>query len=288
MGYNFFVLTILNGMTFGALLFLVASGLTIIFGLLRTINLAHGAFYLLGGYVGYTAIRLTNNFWLGLLIGGLSMALLGLLIYKLLLIRIWGQDLRQIVLTVGIAYIIGDGSLILFGGNPTSVPVPELLRGAITFLGLQYPTYRLFVLVAAAVVAMALWYLQSKTKVGAYIRAGVDDQEMLRALGVDISKIFALVYMLGAGLAGTGGVIGGAFIQLYPGAEWEILISALVVIIIGGMGSLPGSVIGALAVGLINSFGQALVPELSYFLLFGPMALLLVFRPYGLLGRPSS
>lgn len=282
-----FVVQLLNGLSFGALLFFLASGFTLIFGLMKIVNLAHGAFYLLGGYTGLTVITATGSFWLGLLAGVAAIALVGLLSERMLLRQIRGLELPEVLLTIGLAFVISDLSLAFFGGNPRSIPVPEWLRGGMAFGGFFYPRYRFFVIVLALAVGAGLWLLQSRTRIGAIVRAGVDDRETITALGINIDRVFTGVFVVGSALAGAAGVIGGALLTLLPGAEVEILLLGLVVVIIGGLGSLPGAAVGSVLVGLIDAFGRSMLPDLSYFTLFAPMALVLVLRPRGLLGRAT-
>jgi branched-chain amino acid transport system permease protein len=277
---------LLNGLTFAALLFLVASGFTLIFGLLRIVNLAHGALYLLGGYVGYFAARSTGNFAIGVAAAMVAVALVGVVLDQGLLRFVRGFELRQVLLTLGVAFVLNDLGLVVFGGDTYTVPAPKFLVGAVHFAGIFYPKYRLFVLGLGVVAFIALWLLLNKTRLGALIRAGVDDAETIEAMGVDIRKVFLATFMLGAALAGLGGVIGGAFLTLYPSADSEILVFSLAVVIIGGRGSLVGAAVGALIVGMLNTVGQVMFPELAYFVIFGPMAAILAFRPLGLFGRP--
>jgi len=278
---------LLNGLTFAALLFVVASGFTLIFGLLRIVNLAHGALYLLGGYVGYAVAARTGFFALGVVAAMGVVALAGLLLEQGLLRFVRGFELRQVLLTLGVAFILDDLGLLAWGGDTFTVPMPAALQGAAVIGGVFYPKYRLFVLALGVVVFVLLWLLLNRTRLGALIRAGVDDAETIEAMGVNIRRVFLATFMLGAALAGLGGVVGGAFLTLYPGADAEILVFSLAVVIIGGRGSLGGAAIGALLVGLLNSFGQVLFPELAYFVIFGPMALILAFRPLGLFGRAA-
>lgn len=279
--------SLLNGLTFAALLFIVASGFTLIFGLLRIVNLAHGALYLFGGLVGYSAAQASGSFALGILAAMGFSALLGVALDRGLLRFVRGFELRQVLLTLGVAFILNDLALVIWGGDTLTVPVPEALLGALNIGSLYYPKYRLFVLALGIVVFAALWLLLNRTRLGALIRAGVDDPETIEAMGIDIRKIFLATFMLGAALAGLGGAVGGAFLTLYPSADSEILVFSLAVVIIGGRGSLAGAAVGALLVGLLNSIGQVIFPELAYFAIFGPMAVLLAFRPLGLFGKPA-
>ncbi|MQA87542.1 MAG: branched-chain amino acid ABC transporter permease [Streptosporangiales bacterium] len=282
---DFFLTQTLNGLSFGGLLFLLASGFTLVFGLMRIVNLAHGAFYLVGGYIGFTTLLVTGNFWLAALVGAVAVAVLGTFVERVLLRPIRGQDMPEVLLTIGVAFVLGDLSLAIWGGDPVQLPIPGYLSGGVDLGVVSYPRFRIFVAVLGVAVGVALWFLQHRTRVGAIVRAGVDDREMIAALGVNIRLVFTGVFLFGAFLAGLSGVIGGTFLSLVPGADIEILLFALVVVILGGLGSLPGAAIGSALVGLIDSFARALVPELSFFTLFAPMAIVLVLRPHGLLGR---
>ena len=279
--------SLLNGLTFAALLFIVASGFTLIFGLLRIVNLAHGALYLFGGLVGYSAAQASGSFIVGVIAAMGFAALLGAVLDRELLRFVRGYELRQVLLTLGVAFILNDLALVVWGGDTLTLPMPDALLGAFNIGTLFYPKFRLFVLALGILVFFGLWLLLNRTRLGALIRAGVDDPETIEALGIDIRRIFLLTFMLGAALAGLGGAIGGAFLTLYPSADSEILVFSLAVVIIGGRGSLAGAAMGAVLVGLLNAFGQVMFPELAYFAIFGPMALLLAFRPLGLFGKAA-
>jgi branched-chain amino acid transport system permease protein len=283
---SFTLFQILNGLTFAALLFLVASGFTLIFGLMRIVNLAHGAMYLMGGYVAYAVATQFDSFVLGLVAGAVATALMGLVEQSLLRFA-KGVELRQVLMTLGLALIIDDSALVIFGGDTFSMPTPDILKGPLEFFGMAYPRYRLFVLLVGIIIFILLWLLMNRSRLGALIRAGVDDAETVEALGVNIRKVFIFTFMLGMALAGIAGALGGAFLSLYPSADSEILVYSLAVVIIGGRGSLGGAAVGSLAVSMLSTFGQVWFPELSYFVIFGPMALLLAFRPTGLFGRPQ-
>jgi branched-chain amino acid transport system permease protein len=278
---------LLNGLTFAALLFVVASGFTLIFGLLRIVNLAHGALYLFGGYVGYTVGTHTGSFALAAVAAMASVALIGLVLDQGLLRFVRGFELRQVLLTLGVAFMLNDLALVIWGGDTFTVPIPSFLQGAVAQFGVFYPKYRLFVLLVGVLVFIGLWLLLNRTRLGALIRAGVDDAEMVEASGINIRRVFLLTFRLGSALSGLGGLLGGAFLTLYPSADSEILVFSLAVVIIGGRGSLEGAAIGSLFIGLFNTFGQVWFPELAYFVIFGPMALLLAFRPLGLFGRAA-
>ena len=278
----------LNGISMGSLLFLLSSGFTLTFGLARVVNMAHGALYLLGGYLGLSMVLATKNFWLALLAGGFGIVILYYFLDRFLIRRTGENHLAQVLLTVGIAFVIADVALLIWGGDARRLPAPAFTRGPIQLAeGLFYPRYRFLLIVFGVIIGILLWLIYKKTQIGAIVRAGVDDREMVSAMGININRLFALVFALAAFLAGLSGVAGGAFLTLYPGAEWEILVLALVVVIVGGLGSLGGAMVGSLIVGLIDAYGRWLLPEFSYFVVFGPMAALLLFRPTGLFGRKT-
>jgi len=280
------ILQAINGVSLAALLFLLASGFTLSFGLMRVVNMAHGAYYLLGGYIGLAVAQKTGSFTLALFAGGAAIAVIGFFIDRFLIRRTGENHLAQVLLTVGVAFVMGDVALHFWGGDNLKVPVPMFLRGAVELPGgIVYPSYRFALILFGVFVALVLWLLYKKTQIGAVVRAGVDDREQVNATGINVDRLFVLVSALASFLAGLAGVAGGAFLTLYPGAEWEILVYALVVVIVGGLGSLEGAMIGALIVGLLDAYGRWLLPEFSYFVLFGPIALLMLFRPRGLFGR---
>ncbi len=285
MDASFWVLQTLNGITLGALLFLVASGFTLIFGLMRIANLTHGVLYMLAGYLALTVVRAGRSYWLAVAVAVVAAGLLGVLIERVFLRRLRGQTLAEVLITVGIGFIVADVCLMVWGGDPLTIPVPDMIRGTVTFLGVSYPRFRLFTLALGTVLAVGLWFLQYRTRLGAIVRAGVDDGEMVSALGINLPIILSGVFILGAALAGLAGAVGGNFLSLYRGADQYILLSGLVVVILGGMGSLEGAVVGSLLVGLVDAYGKALVPDLAYFTQFGPMVLMLALRPQGLFGR---
>ena len=278
-------LTILNGLTQAGLLFLIASGLTLAFGLMQVVNLAHGAFYLLGGFIGYSVFRATSIWWLAVIAGGLGIALIGLFMERILLERIRGNMLSETLLTIGISTVIADLVLFIWGGRPLSIQTPAFLNPRLNILGVRYPGFRIFILFLSIAVGIILWLILFKTQLGAMIRAGVDDREMVAALGINIRKLFTLVFLLSAFLAGTAGVVGGTYLSLQIGTDVRYLVLALVVVIIGGMGSVGGAAIGALITGLILSFSGAYFPQLSFSLTFAPMVIILALKPGGLLGR---
>jgi len=285
MSSEFWVTQTFNGLSYGALLFLLASGLSLIFGVMRIVNLAHGSYFLLGGYLTLSVVWGTRSFALGVLAGAVGVALIGLGMERLFLRRLPGQVLGQVLMTVGFALIFQDLALLLWGGDPYTVPTPALLQGVVAVGLFRFPRYRVFIMIVAAVLAALLWLGLDHTRLGAMIRAAVDDAEMAQGVGIRVPAVSQGVFALGAFLAALGGGIGGGFLGVYPGLDSEILPYAFVVIIVGGLGSLPGAMIGSLLVGLLDNFGKALFPELAYFTLFAPMALILALRPTGLFGR---
>lgn len=282
---NFWIIQALNGISFGMLLFLLAAGLSLIFGLMKVLNLAHGSYYLLGGYLGLTVLRFFDSFLLALLGATVGVTILGVLMERYVLRRIYGEVLRQALLTFGFLFIIADVALWIWGGNPQTLPKPEAFTGSLRMGAIVFPTYRLLVILVGVVMGLGLWWLQERTRLGAMIRAGVDDGEMAKGIGVNVPLLFTVVFALGAFLAAVGGIMGGVFVGVYPGADFEVLLLAFVVVIIGGLGSLKGAFVGGLVVGLIDNFGKALVPEFALFTVFVPMVIILAIRPTGLFGR---
>ncbi|PYM93612.1 MAG: branched-chain amino acid ABC transporter permease [Candidatus Rokuibacteriota bacterium] len=282
---DFWISQLFNGVSYGALLFLLAGGLSLIFGMMRIVNMTHGSYYLLGGYVALTVTWRNGPFLLAIVVGTLAIAFIGIAEWNAFLKRLSGQELGQVLTTMGFALIFQDLALVLWGGDPYMLPVPALLSGSYTVGRLYFPVYRVFIIVVAVFIALVLWLALERTRIGAMIRATVDDPEMARGIGINVYAISMAVFALGATLAALAGVVAGGFVGVYPGADFEILPYAFVVVIVGGMGSLKGALIGSLMVGLLDNFGKALFPELSYFTLFAPMAAILAVRPTGLFGR---
>ena len=281
---TFWTIQILNGISLGMLLFLLAAGLSLIYGLMRILNLAHGSYYLLGAYVALSVVRETGSLVLGGLVAVVVVALLGIVMERVFLRRVPREELPQALLTFGWLLIVADVSLWIWGGTPETLPRPDVFAQSLRVGGLVFPSYRLFVIAVGVAVGIALWVLQEKTRLGATIRAAIDDAEIARSTGIDVSRLSTAVFALGAGLAALGGVIAGPLLGVYPGADFEIMLLAFVVVIIGGLGSLKGAFFGALLVGLLDNFGKALFPELALFTIFAPMAAILVVRPTGLFG----
>ena len=285
---RFWVIQSLNGLALGGLLFLLSSGFSLIFGLMRIANLSHGAYFMLGAYVGLSALNAGYGFWAAVAAGALAIAVLGAVIERVLLRRLSGRIFSQVLMTLGIAFIIADASLLIWSGDPMPLPVPRALMGAVPVLGVVFPKYRLAVVVISLTIAIVLWGLIEGTRLGAMIRAGVDDMDMARALGIPVPRLFTAVFCLGAALAGMGGVLGGPILSVYPGLDMDMLPLALIVLILGGPGSILGAIAGSFFIGFLYTFGQALFPELAYVILFLPMVAALVLRPQGLFGARAA
>jgi branched-chain amino acid transport system permease protein len=277
-----------NSVALGGLLFLLSSGFSLIFGLMRIPNLMHGSFFMLGAYLGVSLLGSGLNFWLAALLSAAALALIGGLIERLLLRRLEGQVLPQVLLTLGFAFIIADLCLMQWTGDPWQPATPDHLRGAVQVAGLYFPLYRLVIVLVAVVIAVALWLLVDWTRLGAMIRAGVDDAPIARVVGIRVSQLFTLVFALGAALAAFGGVMAAPYLSVYPGLDFEMLPLALIVVILGGVGSLLGALVGSFVVGFLYNFGTALLPDLAYVILFVPMVLILVLRPQGLFGKVTT
>ena len=343
MNTQFWVVQAFNGLSYGALLFLVGAGLSLIFGVMRIVNLSHGSYFLLGGYVALSVIGTTGSWLLAIPVATLTIAVVGLVMERLFLrsagleyvrngviayglgillalaivryfpaltgwpkvmllgavvavpvyfilsrlpvVAIEADTLRQVLLTVGFAFLFQQAALDIWGGNNLDISPPGPFTQSAVIGGVYFPLYRLFMIVIAAAIGLTLWLAMEKTRMGAAVRATVDDAQMARGVGIDTNKISMFIFALGAGMAALGGVIGGAFLGVYPGLDFEMLPLAFAVVIIGGMGSLGGAAVGALLVGLADNFGKALFPELAYFTLYAPMVLILAIKPTGLFGR---
>jgi branched-chain amino acid transport system permease protein len=274
-----------NSIALGGLLFLLSAGFSLIFGLMRIPNLLHGSFFMLGAYFGVSFLAAGMNFWFAALLSAAAMGVIGGLIERFLLRRLAGQELAQVLLTLGFAFIIADVCLMVWTGDPWQPPTPSHLQGAVQITGLFFPLFRLAIVGVAIVVAIGLWLMVDWTRLGAMIRAGVDDAAIARVCGIKVSQLFTLVFALGAALAAFAGVMGAPYLSVYPGLDFEMLPLALIVVILGGTGSLLGALVGSFLIGFLYNFGQAIFPDLAYVILFLPMLLVLVLRPQGLFGR---
>ncbi|PSO31833.1 branched-chain amino acid ABC transporter permease [Bradyrhizobium sp. MOS002] len=292
-----FLNALFNGITLGGLYFLVASGFTLIFGLMRNVNLAHGSLYLFGGYVGYAISAATGSWVLSFVVAFILTALVGVLLQVIVFRRMEGQDLRQTMVTIGLSIVFADLMLWACGGDFYQVQTPNWLIGPVELplvtavkssgepVYLRYPLVRLVIFAASVVIGVAMWLALNRTRIGMIIRAGVDDRDMLAATGVRIQLVFVVVFALGAGLAGVAGVVGGTFQSLSPGEDIRFLLASLVVVIVGGMGSIPGAALGALIIGLAEQLGSVYIPTYAIVVTFLIMVLVLAIRPQGLLAR---
>jgi branched-chain amino acid transport system permease protein len=292
-----FLNAVFNGITLGSLYFLVASGFTLIFGLMRNVNLAHGSLYLFGGYIGYAISTWTGSWVLGFIIAFIGVALVGVVLQIVVFRRMEGEDLRQTMVTIGLSIVFADLMLWVFGGDFYQIQTPSWLVGPIELplvtavkssgeaVYLRYPMVRLVIFAVAVVIGIAMWLALNRTRVGMMVRAGVDDRDMLAATGVPIQLVFVVVFALGAGLAGIAGVVGGTFQSLSPGEDTRFLLASLVVVIVGGMGSIPGAALGAVIIGLAEQLGSVYIPTYAIVVTFLIMVLVLALRPQGLLAR---
>jgi len=292
-----FINALFNGITLGGLYFLVATGFTLIFGLMRNVNLAHGSLYLFGGYMGYEAGELTGSWLFSYVIAFIACAIVGIAMQFLIFRRMEGQDLRQTLVTLGLSIIFSDLMVWVWGGNAIQIDTPDYLMGptatpivvAVKSGGdavfLQYPRVRLVIFAAAVFIGIAMWVALNRTRVGVMIRAGVDDRDMLSVLGYRVQLLFILVFAFGAGLAGMAGIVGGTFQSISLGEDSHFLLASLQVVIVGGMGSIPGAALGAIIIGCAEQFGLVYFQNYATVLTFLIMVVVLALRPQGLLGR---
>jgi branched-chain amino acid transport system permease protein len=285
---QFWIIQTLNSLSLGGLLFLLAAGFSLIFGVMRIANLAHGSLFMLGAYLGVTVLKVVPNLWLAALVAGLAVAILGGLIERLLLRRLTTKPLGQVLVTLGLSFIIADLCLVIWGGDPIPLATPTSLQRPLVVGSIAFPAYRVAVLGIAIVTAIVLQVVMEWTRLGAMIRAGVDDMQMARAVGIRVSRLFTIVFCLGAALAGAAGVVGGPIMSAYPGLDADMLPLALIVVILGGVGSLLGAFVGSFIIAAIYTFGSALFPDLAYVILFLPMIVVIAFRPRGLFGRVAT
>ncbi|HYU82159.1 MAG TPA: branched-chain amino acid ABC transporter permease [Candidatus Polarisedimenticolia bacterium] len=276
----------LNGLSFGALLFILASGLSLVFGMMDVVNLAHGAFYMLGAYVALSVVQLTGSFWIAMLAAPLALAVVGLVVEPLLLRRLRGRHLDQVLLTIGVSLVIVDLIGLLWGREVRSLAAPPGLDGSVLLIGGVYPVYRIFVIAFGVVLAAAMSLIYRRTRIGMLIRAGVEDAEMLGALGVDTNRLFASTFATGAALAGLAGVIAAPVFGIQPGMDTDPgLLYSLIVVVVGGLGTLSGAVAGSLLIGPADTFGKVLFQDVALAVIFAIVALVLLLKPTGLLGR---
>ena len=284
-----FAVTFLNGMTLASLYFIVAAGFTLVFGLMRNVNLAHGSLYLFGGYLGFFTAQYTGSFLLALVVGFAVAALAGLVMQVSIFRFMQGQDLRQTMVTIGLSIVIADLLMWAIGAQVHQLSPPEWLNGPIRGIPIikAYSAYRLALIPIGVAIGVALWMFLNRTRVGMMIRAGVDDRGMLAASGINVGRLFATTFAIGAGLAGLGGVIGSVELSMAPGEDTRMLLASLIVVIVGGMGSVVGAAVGAVILGLAETYGLAYAPTYSVVFTFVILVLVLAFRPRGILGRPA-
>ena len=286
-----FIVQTFNGLTLAGIIFLASSGFTLVFGVMRVTNLSQGAVFLLGGYVAYSIIGgQSGNFFWGLAGGTFAMAGLGILMERVLLPWLHHSEFGELMATLGLVFVIDDVALAIWGGNPLSIELPGVLGQSITlpFRGIVYPNNRIFIFGVALVVGILLFALLRLTRVGAIIRAGVDDRNMVNALGINVTLVFTGVFTLGSALAGFAGVLGVPVLGLYTGGDTPIILFCLAVVVVGGLGSYEGAIIGSLIIGLIDTYGTAYFPAVSYVVLFIPLVVILLVRPQGILGRTAT
>jgi branched-chain amino acid transport system permease protein len=267
-------------------LFLAGSGLSVVMGVMGITNLAHGALYMLGGYVGWTvAIHYEMNFWLAVFVGGLVSGLIGLTIERIFLRHLYKQPNEQVLLTFGFVYIITNLCIWIWGGRPRMQFSSRALSGFLDIFGMPYPITRLVIIAMGVIVAVVLWWLQDRTRTGAIIRAGMDDKEMTMGLGINLERVSMLVFFLAAFVAGVAGVVGAQLMGVHSILGVDILLIALIVVIVGGMGSVQGALSGGILIGLIDTFGKSLFPQFAMFTMYLAMVVILLVKPSGLLGR---
>lgn len=283
---DWFVINMLNGLSYGMVLFLIASGMSIVLGAMGITNLAHGAIYMVGAYVGWTvAVQWKASFGLGLLAGGLSGGLVGLAIERGLIRRLYKQPNEQVLLTFGFVYILTNLCLWTWGGWPRPPFTAKFLVGSMEIMGRSFPKARIAIILVGFALAIALWWLQDRTRAGAIVRAGMDDKETTMGLGINLELTFAVIFFISSFIAGAAGVVGAQLLGVRTSLGMEVLLIALIVIIVGGVGSIQGALLGGILIGVIDAFGKALFPQLAMFSMYLTMIVVLILRPTGLLGR---
>jgi len=276
----------LHGLAYAGLLFLISSGLTLVFGMMNVLNFAHAAFYMLGAYFSFSILKMTGNFWLSIIVCPVLLFVIGALVERFLLrrVHVFG-NVHELLLTFGLAYIITEFVKWVWGNYPLAVSVQGVLAGNVHLLGLTYPTFRLFIICCALIIGLIMCLVIYKTRVGIIVRAAVNDSQMVSALGINVQFVFMNVFAVGAALSGFAGVIAGPLLTTYPNMANEILIDAFVVIVIGGFGSLGGALLASLIIGELQTFGVLLIPKLSMALIYMLMAAVLIVKPSGLFGE---
>ena len=284
---DFWIQNLLNGISFGVILFLIAAGATIIAGLMRIIHLAHGAIYMVGAYVGLTAAVYSGNFVIGILAGTIAAALLGLVLQKGFFAHLHWQLLEQVLVSVGVVYILVNVVQWVWGPEGQMGYVPSILSSSVGMFGFRFPAYRLGVILIGLIVAVGLWFIERKTRIGAIIRAGMDNAEMTTGLGINLPLVFTGVFVFGAFIAGFAGFIGSPILGAYPEVAWDTLLLALIVVVVGGQGSLVGALVASMLIGIFDAFGKALFPDIAPFTIYLVMVIVLAVKPHGLMGRAN-
>lgn len=279
------IIRLIIGISYGGFLFIMSSGFTLALGIMKITNIAHGAIYLLSAYVGFTVWQFTGNFFVVILASSLLAAVIGIIMQTLLLRKVHKNPLAQMLLTMGVSLIITEVCMMFWGGYPRVMGLPKMLAGSTIIGSNSVPTYRLFIIFVAAIVGIILWFLIEKTKFGALIRACVDNEDMAKALGIKVPKLYLLVFSFTCFLGGLGGAIGAPFLGAYQEAQFEILTLALVIVVVGGLGSLRGALTASLLIGILDSFGKSIFPEFAHFTLFVPLFIVLSMKPTGLMRR---
>lgn len=275
------------GITYGMILFLIASGLNIIFGMMGILNMAHTAFFMLAGYFCYQVVQMTGNFWMGLVFAPIFVAILGVLMEQLFLRRVLGSHVGELILTMGIANVIVAGIKKIWGTESLPLQMPDVLSGMVSIVGIGYPVYRLFVIGLALTVMLFMMLLLYRTRLGKVVRAAVSDREMVNALGININMVSMLVFGVGTWLAGLAGVVIAPILTVFPGLADQVGMDAFIVVVTGGFGSLQGAFIVSIIFGLLSSYGVQLVSQFAPVLMVVFMAIVLVFRPNGLFGAKA-
>ncbi|WP_370165175.1 branched-chain amino acid ABC transporter permease [Marisediminitalea sp.] len=284
MDLSLFLVQLLNGVQYGLLLFLIASGLTLVFGVMGILNLAHGSMYMIGAYLVYYFTTVTDSFFLAVVIACAIAMIIGIIIERFLITHLYQRDhLDQVLLTVGLIFIFNAAQGFIWGNDPLGVDVPAILSSSIQLTDIvEYPVYRLFISVVCIAIAVAMYYVINHTKLGMMIRAGESNREMVEALGVDIRKLFTIVFAVGVTLSALAGIVSAPIVSLVPGMGERVLISCFVVVVIGGMGSIKGAFVAALLVGIVDTFASVLLPGMSSMTIYLLMAMILIFKPQGL------
>jgi len=279
------MITTLNGLSYAALLFIMSSGFGLIFGLMRTVNMSHASLYTLGAYIGVTIASRIGSLTVGVACATVCLFFIGLAIERLLLRRFHGRATDLMLLTIGLMWVLDDIMLWIWAAIPMKSGMPDMFRGAANILGGSFPKYRLFMIGLGVVACLIMWFIVDRTKLGAMIRAGADNREIARAIGIKVNRVFMLTFAIGIGLAAFGGAASTPSISANSGSSMELFTLSLVVVNIGGAGTIAGAIAGSLFVGLVDSFGKSYFPQLAYFTVFVPLAIVMVFRPQGLLGK---